>query len=158
MDYSGVEDVAQPGSAPFGGRDRAVRPRVLARYRVHVEQFSAPVAGADQGRHHRVGGELAGQLVVGDIERRADRAVDGQSPLLGRDVGERAVVAAVKGIQRGDLAIGQHRSGWLSVERHPATHNHVGALTPHLVGPLDSIQLICQLRHLGRLRVGWLCL
>ena len=44
MHPGGVEDVGQPGAAPFGGRDRPVGPRVLARYRVHLQQFSAPVA------------------------------------------------------------------------------------------------------------------
>lgn len=55
---------------------------------------------------------------------------DRQPPMLRRDVGDRAVIADVERIDRGDVAASQHGRRWLSVIRQASTHNHVGALAP----------------------------
>ena len=63
------QHVCQPHPAPFGGRDRPMGPRVLARDRVHRQQFGATVARERQRRDHAMLLEAGGQLVVGQGER-----------------------------------------------------------------------------------------
>src|SRR3954454_13617310 len=151
----GLENICQPRSMPFGGRDRPVSPRVLSRYRADVQQFGAPVAGTCQRRNNRNRREPRDQLVVGKREWLVDQAVDRQGPLVVSDVGKRTVIAAVKRIQRRDLSTGQHRGRWLSVERRAVAHGHVAALSPHQFNFSYGIRLVGELLHRSCLLEWW---
>jgi hypothetical protein len=142
------QHVDQSHAAPLRGRDRPVLPRVLARDRAHPQQLRSPVARTSKGGHHAVLLEIGRQLVIGQHQRSIYQSAHGQSPLLRCDVGKRAVIARVKPVHGGDLAVGQHRRGRLGIERRLPADDHVVALTPYRCTVCH-----CTLGH--RLLLGW---
>ncbi len=124
------QDVGQPDPGPGSGGDRGRAPRVFTGDRLHGDQIGAAVACALQRRGHFVARKPGLQLRQGQRQRDADQAVDGQSPALGADIRDGAVVAAVEPVNLGQIAFGEHGGVGLRVVRLGLMDHHVRTFVP----------------------------
>ena len=75
----------------------------------------------------------AGQFVKREGLLPLDKATDSQPPVALLDTWNLTVIAGVEGVHRGDVRLHQCRSRRFRIEGEGAVHDHVRALTPHLL-------------------------